>query len=77
MSDFIDHHFITAVLEQEGRLGLLDEEQIEEIRLLVEMEARLVLEDSIKFMAKDRREVVNADDVCLSAAENGHRGLLT
>ena len=43
---------------------------------MVELEARLVLESSIKFMAKDRRDVVNSEDVCLSAAENGHRDLM-
>lgn len=68
MTGFIDHRFVTAILEQEGRSGLLDEDQIEEIKLLVELEARLVLESSIKFMIKDRREVVNSEDVCLSAA---------
>ena len=76
MSGFIDRQFVAAVLEQQGRSGLLDEDQIEEVRLLVELEARLVLESSIKFMAKDRREVVNSEDVCLSAAENGHKDLL-
>ena len=43
---------------------------------MVELEARLVLESSIKFMAKDRRDVVNSEDICLSAAENGHSDLL-
>lgn len=43
---------------------------------MVELEARLVLESSVKFMAKDRRDVVNSEDVCLSAAENGHKDLL-
>lgn len=76
MTGFIDTQFVAAVLEQQGKEGLLDDDQIEEIRLLVELEARLVLESSIKFMAKDRRDVVNSEDVCLSAAENGHRDLI-
>jgi histone H3/H4 len=67
---------IREAVEEEAAGEFFTHALIEKLALFVEMETRHMLETSCKFMTKDRRDVLEQEDVVLAVREHGYVDLV-
>ena len=63
-------------MAEEGSDALFSQQLLEKLCVFVEMETRHVLESSWRFMLKDRRDVIEQEDVVEAVRDLGHLELI-
>lgn len=76
MTYLTNPNFVDSIIKSQKLEALFGPAEVQSLKLLIEMETRLLLETAFKFMDKDRRDVINLEDVAEAARENGHGQLI-
>lgn len=76
MTLFTNSNFIHHIVNSQGLETNIDKEYYATLQTLVELQTRLVLETAIKFMRKDRRDVLTLEDIELAIKEHNHQDLV-
>ncbi len=76
MTLFTNPNFIDYLIKSQGADRLIDQEHYPSMQMLIEFETRLVLETAAKFMRRDRRDALSAEDVQLAARNLSHSEMM-
>lgn len=72
MTLFTNPNFIDHIVKSQAADPLIAQDQYALLQTLIELETRHLVETALKFMRRDRRDVISADDVVQAARENMH-----
>jgi hypothetical protein len=75
MTLFTNPNFIDHIVKSLGAEAVIDQDNFAALQAFIELETRLLLETSLRFMRKDRREQLAVEHVEEAAKENGHADL--
>lgn len=63
MTYLTNPNFVDHIIKSQGAEALFGPAEVQTLGLLIDMEARHLLETAFRFMDKDRRDVIRIDDV--------------
>ena len=69
MTLFTNPNFIDCLIKAQGGDRLIPQHHYPALQMLVELETRLLLENAIKFMRRDRRHALTPHDMALAAQQ--------
>lgn len=72
MTLFTNPNFIDHIVKSQATDSLIGQEHYALLQTLIEFETRLLVETALKFMRRDRRDTLSADDIAQAAKENMH-----
>jgi histone H3/H4 len=72
MTLFTNPNFIDHIVKSQAADSLIGQEHYALLQTLIELETRHLLETALKFMRRDRRDALSAEDLVQAAREQHH-----
>lgn len=76
MTLFTNSNFIHHIVNSQGLETSFEKQHDPALQTLIELETRLIVETAIRFMRRDRRDILSLEDIELALREHNHQDLV-